>query len=93
MTLTDILIVYFLAINLVAFAAYGVDKYKARHSRWRTPERTLLGLAVVGGSLGAWAGMRLWHHKTQHRLFRYGVPAILAIQAALAIYLIIRHYQ
>ncbi len=79
--------VYLLAINAVAFFAFGLDKWKARHQRWRIPEATLLLLAVVGGSIGAWLGMKTWHHKTLHRKFRYGVPAILALQLAAACYL------
>lgn len=71
-----------LALNLFTFVLYGIDKYKARHGLWRVPESTLLLLAVAGGSLGAWAGMRVWHHKTLHRKFRYGVPAIIFAQVA-----------
>ena len=43
-------------------------------------ETALLGLAVLGGSIGAWLGMKVWHHKTQHKKFRYGIPAIIIIQ-------------
>ncbi len=71
-----------LALNLFTFLLYGIDKYKARHHRWRVPESTLLLLAMAGGSLGAWAGMRVWHHKTLHRKFRYGLPAIILVQIA-----------
>ena len=67
-------------INLLTFFLYGVDKWKAQHHRWRIPEATLLGLAVVGGSIGAWLGMKVWHHKTMHKKFKYGVPAIIIIQ-------------
>lgn len=61
-------------VNAVAFIVYGIDKYRARNAKWRIPEATLLMLAVVGGSVGAWLGMKAWHHKTRHRKFRYGVP-------------------
>lgn len=71
-----------LSVNVLTFLVYGLDKYKARHGRWRTPEATLLGLAVLGGSVGAWLGMRVWRHKTRHKKFRYGVPAILLLQIA-----------
>ena len=77
---------YLLAINLVTFFIYAIDKYKAKKSKWRIPEKTLLLLAAVGGSIGALAGIRLFHHKTLHKKFRYGVPTILIIQIALAIY-------
>ena len=78
-------ILYLFALNVVTFVLYGIDKYKARRSRWRIPEAVLLGLAVVGGSVGAWLGMIVWHHKTLHKKFRYGIPLILALQIALLI--------
>ena len=78
---------YLLAINVVAFIMYGIDKYKAKKAKWRIPEATLLLLAVLGGSIGAWMGMKVWHHKTKHKKFKYGIPAILLIQIALMTYL------
>ena len=78
--ITIITVLYLLAINLITFLLYGIDKWKAKRARWRIPESVLLGLAAVGGSIGAWLGMRVWHHKTQHKKFRYGVPAILVTQ-------------
>lgn len=80
-------IAYILLINIVTFIAYGIDKYKAKKSRWRIPESTLLILAAVGGSIGALSGIKVFHHKTLHNKFRYGVPLILAAQIALAVYL------
>ena len=84
----ELLCLYLGAINVVTFVTYGVDKWKAKHNRWRIPEATLLGMAVVGGSLGAWLGMRVWHHKTLHWKFRIGVPAIIGAQIALSIAII-----
>ena len=78
---------YLLAINVVAFIMYGIDKYKAKKAKWRISEATLLLLAVLGGSIGAWMGMKVWHHKTMHKKFKYGIPAILMIQIALMAYL------
>ena len=78
---------YLLAINAVAFIVYGIDKYKAKKAKWRIPGTTLLLLAVLGGSIGAWMGMKVWHHKTMHKKFKYGIPAILLIQIALMAYL------
>ena len=75
-----------IGINAVSFVAYGIDKLKAKKGKWRIPEATLLLLAVAGGSIGAWMGMKVWHHKTLHKKFRYGVPAILFLQLALGIY-------
>ena len=76
------LLIYLAAINIVAFFLYGIDKWKARHDKWRITEATLLWIAVAGGSIGALLGMRLWHHKTQHAKFRYGLPTILILQLA-----------
>ena len=81
---------YLLVINAVAFIVYGIDKFKARKGRWRIPEATLLLLAIVGGSIGAWLGMKVWHHKTMHLKFKYGLPAILLLQLAIAVYLCMR---
>ena len=78
---------YLLANNVVAFIMYGIDKYKAKKAKWRISEATLLLLAVLGGSIGAWMGMKVWHHKTMHKKFKYGIPAILLIQIALITYL------
>lgn len=78
-------------VNAVAFIVYGIDKYRARNGKWRIPEATLLMLAVVGGSVGAWFGMKAWHHKTRHRKFRYGVPAILLLQIVVATLLYVNH--
>jgi uncharacterized membrane protein YsdA (DUF1294 family) len=77
-------------INLLTFFLYGVDKWKARHQRWRIPEATLLGLAVLGGSIGAWLGMKVWHHKTMHKKFKYGVPAIIIVQLLMGGYWMFR---
>ena len=86
-TLHGCIAAYLLAINAVAFIVYGIDKYKARKAKWRISEATLLLLAVLGGSIGAWMGMKVWHHKTMHKKFKYGIPAILLIQIALMAYL------
>ena len=86
-TLHSCLTYYLLASNAVAFIMYGIDKYKAKKAKWRISEATLLLLAVLGGSIGAWMGMKVWHHKTMHKKFKYGIPAILLIQIALMAYL------
>jgi len=79
----DIILIYLAVINVVTFFMYGVDKWKAKKSKWRIRETALLGLAVLGGSIGAWLGMKAWHHKTQHKKFKYGVPAIIIVQLTL----------
>lgn len=77
------LILYSLAaINIITFFVYGIDKWKAKRSRWRISETTLLLLAVFGGSIGALMGIKVWHHKTLHKKFKYGVPLIIQLQVA-----------
>jgi len=83
MNLPHIVLIYLAVINVVTFFVYGIDKWKAKKSKWRISEAALLELAVVGGSIGAWLGMKAWHHKTLHRKFRYGVPLILVVQITL----------
>ena len=88
------IIKYLLAINVLAFAVYGVDKWKARQGRWRVPEATLLGLAALGGSVGAWVAMQLFRHKTKKNKFRYGVPIMFVLQLAAVLYflnMLLRH--
>lgn len=80
------ILVYLVVMSVVTFFVYGIDKWKAQHKRWRIPESVLLGLAAVGGSVGAWLGMQVWHHKTQHKKFKYGVPAIFVAQLVLAVW-------
>lgn len=79
--------IYFAAINLVTFFVYGIDKYRAKRGAWRIPEKTLFLLPILGGSIGAIAGMKFFHHKTKHWYFRYGLPLILLAQVALAVWL------
>ena len=90
-TLLQIALAYLAIINLVTFITYGIDKLKAKRSKWRIPEATLLCLAVIGGSIGAWLGMKAWHHKTQHKKFRYGIPAIIIVQIAVIGYFFYLH--
>lgn len=70
-------------INLAAFALYGVDKARARRGAWRIRESTLLGATACFGALGALLGMQLFRHKTKHRAFALGVPALLIVQVAI----------
>jgi len=80
------IILYLLAINIAAFIAFGIDKYKAKRDKWRIPESTLLTMAVLGGSIGALTGMKIWRHKTLHNKFRIGIPVILALQIIVIIW-------
>lgn len=83
----ELLVLYLVVVNVVTFIVYGYDKLQARRKQWRVPEGELLLLAAIGGSVGAMAGMKLWHHKTHHKKFVYGVPAILAIHVIMAVVL------
>ena len=85
MNLLHIVLIYLVTINVVTFF---FDKWKAKKSKMRIREIALLGLAVLGGSIGAWLGMKVWHHKTLHKKFRFGVPAIIIIQLLLIGYLL-----
>lgn len=80
-----LLAVWLVVINLVTFLVFGWDKFKAKYKEKhenarRVPEKTLFILALLGGSVGALLGMRVWRHKTLHKTFRFGIPAILALQ-------------
>ena len=78
---------YFVCVNVLTFFVYGIDKWQARQGKWRISEATLLLFAVIGGSIGAWLGMRVWRHKTMHKKFKYGIPAILMIHIIIIGYL------
>lgn len=83
----SIFLIYILFINVIAFAMYGLDKRKAQRHVWRTPEATLIGIAAIGGSVGALCGMNFFHHKTKHLKFRISIPLILIIHIALLYFL------
>ena len=86
----DALAVWLVVINVATFAVYGADKSRAKKGRWRIPEKTLLLLPLLGGSVGGLLGMAVFHHKTRHWYFRLGLPLMLLLQAALAVYLAAR---
>lgn len=88
MNAVNLIIIYIVAVNLISFITMGIDKRKAIKRAWRIPESTLFVLAVIGGSIGSIAGMHLFHHKTRHWYFLYGMPAILAIQVLLILALV-----
>ena len=92
MSTKQIILIYLIAINVVTFFAYGIDKWKAKRTKWRISEATLLGMAVIGGSIGAWLGMRVWHHKTMHKKFQLGIPLVIVVQIALVIWIISKSY-
>ena len=75
-----ILLAYLLLINIITYFTYAADKTKARQNKWRIPERTLILLALLGGSPAALLAMKHYHHKTRHLKFKLGIPIILIIQ-------------
>lgn len=79
---------YLAVLNLTGFALMGIDKRRAVKKLWRIPESTLFIIALIGGSIGSIIGMRIFHHKTRHWYFVYGMPAILLLQLAAVIVLI-----
>ena len=83
-------IYYLIGINVLTFLLYDIDKWKAQRGKWRIPEDTLIWLAIVGGSIGALLGMYLFHHKTKHRKFALGVPAIFLVQVLLIYFFLLR---
>ncbi len=87
--LTKALCRYLAVINVVTFAVYGIDKAKAKLNAWRVPERVLIGLAAIGGSVGAWCGMKTFRHKTQHTKFKLLIPAFVMVHLLL-LYLIFK---
>ena len=88
--LTKVLTIYLVTINVATLFVYGIDKWKAKHTKWRITEAALLLLAVFGGSIGAWLGMKVWHHKTLHKMFKYGIPLIIIVQVAIVLWILRR---
>jgi uncharacterized membrane protein YsdA (DUF1294 family) len=87
--MSSIWIIYYLfGINALAFIIMGYDKRLAKKRKRRIPERHLFFYAFIGGSIGAFVGMRMFRHKTQHPSFQYGIPAIIVLHLAAAVYLI-----
>lgn len=84
---TRIVFIYLVIINLIAFLLMAMDKSRARKHQWRIPEKTLFLSAIIGGSIGAIAGMYTFHHKTKHWYFVIGMPAILIVQIALIVWI------
>lgn len=81
---------YLAAINIITFFVYGIDKRRAKKGAWRISEKTLFLLPILGGSIGAIAGMKFFHHKTKHWYFKYGLPLIFLLQVALVVWLKMR---
>lgn len=77
---------YFILVNFLGFLFMYIDKEKAKSGKWRIKESTLLSIALIGGSLGSYAGMKVFRHKTKHAKFKYGIPFIILIQLLIFLY-------
>ena len=84
----DFILIYLLIVNAAGFFSMLLDKLYAKKKLWRIPEATLLGVAAIGGSIGALMGMYLMRHKTRHLKFTVGIPVILALQVILLIFIL-----
>lgn len=85
-----VVLAYFITVNVLGLVLFGIDKWKAKHDKWRISEATLLSLTVIGGSIGTWVGMKVWHHKTMHKKFKYGIPLVMVLQLALLLFTLYR---
>lgn len=81
------IVCYVSLVNVIGFILMGLDKWKAKNRQWRIAERTLFGIAIVGGSLGCWLGMYTFRHKTKHWYFVVGMPLIFVVQALSILFL------
>lgn len=87
--LNYIIIFYVFIVNLIGFLLMGIDKHKAKRNLWRIPEKNLFLSAILGGSIGSLLGMKFFHHKTLHKKFTIGMPAILICQIIIFLFIIL----
>lgn len=83
-----LLYIYLILVNAAGLLLMLVDKYKAKKNLWRIPEATLMGVALIGGSIGVYAGMNFFRHKTKHLKFSLGVPLIIAVQIVIGVFIL-----
>lgn len=86
----ELLVLYLLIINAAGLLLMLIDKRRAKKNLWRIPEKTLITVALIGGSIGAYAGMKLFRHKTKHSKFYIGIPVIIALQLIAVSYLAVK---
>lgn len=85
MSTTEVIIIYFVGVNLLGFLSMGIDKKRAKNHEWRISEAVLFFFAIIGGSIGSLLGMKLFRHKTKHKKFTIGIPIILVLQIGVII--------
>ena len=78
---------YLVGMNILTFLIFGLDKYKAVHKMYRIRISTLLGLSALGGAIGGWVGMNVFHHKTRVWYFKWGMPILMIVQAFLSVFI------
>ena len=91
MAILNIYLILLAGMSLVTFAVWGIDKAAAVSGSWRVPEKTLIGMAFLGGGVGAGLGMVVFHHKTRKPLFQVAVPAAVILQVILLVFLLWIH--
>lgn len=89
----DILTIYLAVLNIIGVLINVIDKYKAKHNKWRIKEATLWSVALLGGAVGSYLTMNLIHHKTKHKSFMLGFPIIIIVQTLLLGYVILKIRQ
>ena len=82
----ELIIFYIIIVNLIGFFTMKSDKARAKKKAWRIPEKVLFGVALLGGSLGSWIGMKKFRHKTKHWYFKFGIPFIFFLELVLVYY-------
>lgn len=87
-----IFVVYILIVNVLAFILYGIDKRRSQRKMYRIPENTLLWMARIGGGVGSWLGIKVFHHKTKHKRFMIIVPLWTVLWVVAIVYLVIKYY-
>ncbi len=85
-----IIVIYLIVINILSLVMMGIDKRRAVNREWRISEKTLFLFAIIGGSIGSIAGMKIFHHKTKHKQFMYGMPLLLILQIILGFLIFFR---
>ncbi|MCF0105811.1 MAG: DUF1294 domain-containing protein [Holdemanella sp.] len=87
-------ILYLIIINIITFFLYGLDKRLAIQHERRIKEATLLlSFPLLGGTIGAMAGMVIFHHKTKKAYFKIGLTIILILQIVLCIYIKLKGFN
>lgn len=71
---------FIVLINVIGFTVIGIDKNRAVKRKWRIREKDFFYITILGGGIGVYTGMRFYRHKTKHRLFMWGIPAIMILQ-------------